>query len=457
MKHWYSPTAFKNEEDQQAARILLVLILALWAINLIAGLTGLYWSDWKLITATLAGSVLQAVPLWLLRRGHLRASSLIFVMSVIGTVTIVAMVGQGIRDLAIVAFPIVFIFASMALSRAYFRLCVGLTFAATSWLAIGEANGWFVPRPFPEDPSNWFYLISVTVLLLVAAVTVDLLATNMRKSLELARHEIAQRKRAEDDLRELNATLEQRVADRTAELQAANAQLTELDRLKDEFISRISHELRTPLANIKLYLGLLDHGKPEKHEQYMATLLRETARLQQLIEDLLRISQLDLDAVHLPLTPIDVNQLLAQLVIDRASLVRDQGLRIESQLALDLPLAAANSTLLMQALSNLMTNATNYTPAGGTITLSTALQSSDDRAWVTCTLRDTGLGISAKDQQHIFERFYRGAAASDYTIPGTGLGLSICHEIVNKLGGRITVESEPGHGAAFTVWLKPVD
>ena len=269
--------------------------------------------------------------------------------------------------------------------------------------------------------------------------------------------DITERKRAEEALREFSTVLEQRVADRTRQLAAANARLTEIDRLKDDFISRISHELRTPLVNIKLYLDLLEHGKPEKHDQYMETLRREAARLLQLIEDLLRISELDRDATRLQLAPIDLNQLLAQLVNDRSGLARDRDLQIESRLSPDLPKAAADPALLLQALSNLMTNATNYTPAGGTITLSTALQPGENQAWVTCTIRDSGPGISAKDRPHIFERFYRGEVAKDYTIPGTGLGLSICQEIVNKLGGHITVESEPatkGSGAAFTVWLK---
>ena len=273
-------------------------------------------------------------------------------------------------------------------------------------------------------------------------------------------HDITERKRAAETLRDLNTTLEQRVADRTRQLAEANAQLTELDRLKDEFVARISHELYTPLVNIKLYLGLLDHGKPEKHNEYMETLRHEAARLQQLIDDLLRISQLDMLASQLPLAPIDVNQLLAQLVIDQSGRARERNLRIDSQPAPNLPRATADSTLLLQALSNLMTNAMNYTPSGSMLMLSTALQPGDNQAWVTCTIRDTGPGISAKDRPHIFERFYRGEAAKDYTLPGTGLGLSISQEIIEKMGGRITVENvsaTEGSGVAFTVWLKPAD
>ena len=203
MSLWNPHTVYENAEDRQAARILSTLIWASWGTYLFVIFTALYYNDWKLIAVTLVGCALQIVPLALLRRRHLRASSLVVVLIVLGTLTIIATVGQGIRDTAIVAFPIVFIFAGLTLNRAFFRLCVGLTLAAVGWLACGETNGWFVPRPFPEDPSpsNWFYLIGVTLLLLVAALAVDLLATNMRKSLEQARQEIAQRKLTEEQLR----------------------------------------------------------------------------------------------------------------------------------------------------------------------------------------------------------------------------------------------------------------
>ncbi len=106
--------------------------------------------------------------------------------------------------------------------------------------------------------------------------------------------DITARKRAEDTLRELNATLEQRVADRTAELQAANVRLTELDHLKDEFLSRISHELRTPLTGILISLELLESAQPGKRERYMQRLKQSTERLRDMIEDVLMFSQLNL-------------------------------------------------------------------------------------------------------------------------------------------------------------------
>jgi PAS domain S-box-containing protein len=229
----------------------------------------------------------------------------------------------------------------------------------------------------------------------------------------------------------------------------------ELDRLKDQFVANVSHELRTPLANVRLYLGLLERGKSEKRAQYLQTLLRESGRLGNLIENLLSISRLDLHQIPIELKPTDVNQLIAQLVFDRAALINERGLLLENHAAADLPLAHADPALVIQIMSNLMTNATHYTPPGGLITLITACRSRAEREWVTLTVKDTGPGITAKDLPHLFERFYRGEAGRKSGAPGTGLGLAICREIAGQLGAEITVDSQPGHGAAFTVWLRP--
>jgi diguanylate cyclase (GGDEF)-like protein len=194
-------TIYENEEDRQLAWILSILIWATWGIYLFVLFTAIYYLDWKLIIVIVVGCALQIVPLALLRRRRLRAGSLAIVLIVLGTITIIATIGQGIRDLSIVAFPILFIFAGLTLNRAFFRLCVGLTLASVCWLVVGETNGWFVTQPFNGEMSNWFYLIGTTIILLVAALAVDLLATNVRNSLERARSEIAQRKSVEEKLR----------------------------------------------------------------------------------------------------------------------------------------------------------------------------------------------------------------------------------------------------------------
>ncbi|MBM4459846.1 MAG: GAF domain-containing protein, partial [Chloroflexi bacterium] len=269
-----------------------------------------------------------------------------------------------------------------------------------------------------------------------------------------------QQTRLREQVQRHTAELEQRVTERTAELaetaarlQVANERLKELDQLKSQFVANVSHELRTPLTNIKAYLYLLEHGKPEKHAQYMTTLHSETAHLEHLIKDLLDLSWLDQGKIRIQLAALDVNRVIAMLVDARALLVRQAGLTLEVLPQPALPPALADADRLMQVLINLLTNAINYTPQGGTLTLRTALQQAEGRSWVTVAVSDTGLGIAAADLPHVFERFYRGTAAQQRNVPGTGLGLTICQEIVQRHNGRITVESEVGKGSTFTVWL----
>lgn len=228
----------------------------------------------------------------------------------------------------------------------------------------------------------------------------------------------------------------------------------ELERLKDQFVSNVSHELRTPLANVKLYLSLLERGLPEKRAQYLETLQREANRLEKLIEALLDISRLDLGATHIHTLATEIGPLLAQLNSDRAGLAAQRDLVLDYVPRADLPLVLIDANLFTQVISNLLSNAISYTPAGGRISIRTDRVTAPDGDWVTVTVRDTGPGISAADRPHVFERFYRGEAGRRSGAPGTGLGLSICQEIVTRMGGRLTLDSQPGQGATFTVWLK---
>ena len=222
-------------------------------------------------------------------------------------------------------------------------------------------------------------------------------------------------------------------------------QRKELERLKDEFVSNVSHELRTPIANVKLYISRLTRGKPERHDEYLQTLRRESARLENLIENLLDLSRLDLDTVKVEISPTDLNQLTAQLITDRSALAASRQHTI----------ALADPASLGQVFSNLLTNAINYTPPGGLISVAVARRQRDGQTWATVTVKDSGPGITPADLPHLFDRFYRGEAGRKSGAPGTGLGLAISDKIIDRLGGRLTVESLPGRGAAFTVWLKP--
>jgi signal transduction histidine kinase len=113
-----------------------------------------------------------------------------------------------------------------------------------------------------------------------------------------------------------------------------------------------------------------------------------------------------------------------------------------------------DESTIVQAVSNLLTNALNYTPRGGKVLVATVSEIVDNEPWVGFRIQDTGRGIDSKDLPHLFERFYRGKAGHDSGAPGTGLGLAIVKQVVEHHHGRIDVENSPaGHGAVFTVWL----
>jgi PAS domain S-box-containing protein len=248
-------------------------------------------------------------------------------------------------------------------------------------------------------------------------------------------------------------SLEDRVEGRTRELAEANEHLQELDRLKDEFISNINHELRTPFANVKLYINLFERGRPEMHDVYLETLHREVARLEKIIEDLLDFSRLDQALTRVEPVPIRIDQILSWLITDRSAVAAEYGLTLAYEPSPNSLSALANPVLLAQVVSNLLNNAFHYTPAGGTVTVTCAVAQDQARNWAVVSVQDTGPGISAVDLPNLFERFYRGEVGRKSSAPGTGLGLAISKEIVERLGGHMTVDSKPGYGATFKVWL----
>ncbi len=273
----------------------------------------------------------------------------------------------------------------------------------------------------------------------------------------------------EDDLRLLNAvaeiagsalhragvleTLEQRVAERTRELAEANERLTELDRLRDQFVSNVSHELRTPLTNIKLHLGLLERRGPEVMDRYMPILQRETERLRKLIEDLLDISRLRAQIAVLKREPLRLDSLLTDIVAIHATRAESKHVTLRHEANPALPEVLADRAQLIQVFTNLISNAVAYTPPGGRVAITSFLEPRRDWPGAVIRFNNTGPVIPTEDLQHVFERFYRGKTGLDSGEPGTGLGLFICKEIVERHDGQIQAQSREGEGTTFTVWL----
>jgi signal transduction histidine kinase len=234
----------------------------------------------------------------------------------------------------------------------------------------------------------------------------------------------------------------------------ANEDLTTLASLKDEFVANVSHELRTPITSIMLYHSLLE-ARPGDTSRFVVHLKRETERLARLIEDLLYISRLEQGRTNYVPDRLDLNRLVQNYIHDRTPLAGRHQLSLNMSLDPDLPPVFADEKMIDQVLSILLTNAMNYTPAGGTITVATGSLTADGHAWSGFKVIDNGPGINPVDQKHIFERFYRGKAGHESTVAGTGLGLSIARTIIDKHDGKLELFSAgvPGEGTTFCVWL----
>lgn len=230
--------------------------------------------------------------------------------------------------------------------------------------------------------------------------------------------------------------------------------LKEVERLKDIFVSNVSHELRTPITSIRLNQKLI-RMNPDREQTYLERMEREVNRLNDLIEDLLRLSRLDQGRTEFTLEPLNLNDLVDEHVDDRSPIAESRSLTLSAEKQPDLPQVRADPGLLGQALSVLLTNALNYTPPGGAIVIRTATTTRDRRLWAGFAVCDTGPGVPPAELPHLFDRFYRGKIGRDSGKPGTGLGLAIAQEIVSLHKGviEVGVNEAASHGAVFSVWL----
>ncbi|HPH44982.1 MAG TPA: ATP-binding protein [Candidatus Aminicenantes bacterium] len=221
-----------------------------------------------------------------------------------------------------------------------------------------------------------------------------------------------------------------------------------VDEMKKDFIVNASHELRTPLAAISGALELLLDGKAINDPAALDILSRHVVRMRAIVDDLLKLGELESPETRLDLKAVDPAALARRVVELYADRAAEKGLFLKIEAAPDLPPVRADEVLLEQLLINLVDNAVKYTDRGGvTISLSPG------KGQMTFQVSDTGPGIAAEHLPRIFERFYLVDPARSRKLGGTGLGLSIAKHIVLLHGGAIEARSEAGAGTAFSVRL----
>jgi two-component system sensor histidine kinase VicK len=229
--------------------------------------------------------------------------------------------------------------------------------------------------------------------------------------------------------------------------------LKTLDRMKSRFVSNVSHELRTPITTIKLYAALMHQSPPDKWPEYLEALSEEADRQTRLVEDILQISRIDAGRLEIRSQVTSLNDLVDVTVTSQKLLAENRGLSLECALVEPTPMVLVDPDRTIQVLTNLATNAIQYTPKGGQIVVSTGTIETGGRQWALVTVADTGMGIPEHEIPNVFDRFFRGEQPRLMQVPGTGLGLAIVKEIVELQGGQVTVESEVEKGTTFTVWL----
>ncbi|MCK4555272.1 MAG: HAMP domain-containing histidine kinase, partial [Candidatus Aenigmarchaeota archaeon] len=247
-----------------------------------------------------------------------------------------------------------------------------------------------------------------------------------------------------DDTEKLNTEL---IAAQEKLRQNLNA-LKETDVKKNQFISIAAHELKTPLTSIHGFSQLLQNRdiakNQKKREKYLKIMDHETLRLSKIVNDMLDLSRLDLNAVTFDISKVDMNKIIEDIRTEMNIQAKAKGLEIEYSLERSLPKIITDKERLTQILMNLINNAVKYTPKGK-ITVKVSMEGKD----MHFIVKDTGLGIAKNNQDKIFGRFYQVDSSYTRSAGGVGLGLSLCKEFVEVLGGKLWCESAPGKGSEF--------
>ncbi|HET7853462.1 MAG TPA: MASE1 domain-containing protein [Candidatus Methylomirabilis sp.] len=297
--------------------------------------------------------------------------------------------------------------------------------------------------PFVTETPNTSLLLLQTFLGTVAVTAMILAAV------------VGEGRRAEEALRTLNQKLEERVIERTAELQEAMHVLQEALRVKSEFLANVSHELRTPLNSIIGFSELLEEHTAgplsEKHKRYAHNIWKSGKHLLRLINDLLDLSKMEAGKIELRPEAFQLPEALRGALTTLRPEAEAKGLKLQLDVETCPATLVADPTQFRQIIDNILSNAVKFTPQRGQVMV-IARRIQD--VFVEIVVADTGIGIKAEDFAKLFQPFTQLDPVLSKRFQGTGLGLALTKQLVELHGGHIWAESEgEGRGSTFTILL----
>lgn len=295
------------------------------------------------------------------------------------------------------------------------------------------------------------------------AIQVEMTATRLTDDqgkplgMSVILRDITNRKLREEEIRRLNASLNQQVAERTQELAQkvdelarANAELKKLDQMRSEFVSLVSHQIRAPLTNMS---GAVQHIQADCQvinptcTRMLDILNQQTARLERLVQDVLNTARLESGELSVHPEPLSIFPVIQQVVDQTRARIADRHILISEKPGM--PLVFADRDRVAEVLANLLDNADKYTPRGNKVYIDIHANQTE----VIVSVADEGPGIPEKDLERVFDKFYRTDSSDSQIAYGYGIGLYVCRKLVEAQGGRIWVENLFAGGARFSFSL----
>ena len=273
------------------------------------------------------------------------------------------------------------------------------------------------------------------------ALTID----EVREILDEASQVVVYSHRLEQKSRELEAA--------TAELLGANERLTELDRLKDDFVSTVTHELRTPLTSIRAITEILlddPDVEIEQRKKFLGIITKEAERLSRLINQVLDLAKIESGKADWVETRVDMKEVISDTIAAMNQLFKEKNIEVEAKLPDKVSTVSVDLDRMIQVMLNLLSNAVKFCDgASGRVEIALV----EGAGGLRVDVRDNGRGISPEDHEAIFSKFHQVGDTLTDKPHGSGLGLYISRQIVEHFGGRMWVESAPGRGACFSFTL----